>query len=97
MIKYDRTIKNELIDILVILFENKGFDVKLIEYVDLIDDLGMDSLTFISMVVEIEAHFDMTIHDDMLSIDNFKTIDSIVRIIEDEKLKFKGTEVIADV
>ena len=47
-------IKKELINLVSTLFADKGFDVDIIEYVDLIDDLGMDSITFISLIVEIE-------------------------------------------
>ena len=43
------TIKHEVIELISELFKDKGFDIDIIEYVDLIDDLGMDSITFISM------------------------------------------------
>lgn len=77
-------IKKELINLISTLFSDKWFDVDMIEYVDLIDDLGMDSITFISLVVEIEALFDIKIPDDFLLMDKFKNMDEIIFVIENE-------------
>ena len=74
-------IKAELITLISVLFKEKGFDVEIIEYADLINDIGMDSITFISMVVEIEAHFNIEVPDDFLLMEHFKSIDDIVKII----------------
>ena len=60
------TIKQEVIELISELFKDKGFDIDIIEYVDLIDDLGMDSITFISIVVEVEAHFGIEVPDDFV-------------------------------
>ena len=81
------TIKQEVIELISELFKDKGFDIDIIEYVDLIDDLGMDSITFISIVVEIEAHFDIEVPDDMLLLENFKCVDDIVSIVKNELSK----------
>lgn len=78
------TIKQGVIELISKLFEDKGFDIDILEYVDLIDDLGMDSITFISIVVEVEACFDIEIPDDMLLMDNFKNVDNIANIIANE-------------
>lgn len=75
-------IKVKVIDILRKLFPNSGIDVDVLEYVDLSDDLGMDSVTFISLVVEIESVFNVTVSDDLLLMENFKNLDDIVAIIE---------------
>lgn len=75
-------IKKELIELIAELFKEKGFDADLIEYVDLIDDLGMDSITFISIVIEIEAKFGIIVPNDMLFMENFKKIDEIINIVE---------------
>ena len=92
------TIKQEVIELISELFKDKGFDIDILEYVDLIDDLGMDSITFISIVVEIEAHFNIEVPDDMLLLENFKCIDDIVSVIENElSKKSEGSEVIEDV
>ena len=92
------TIKQEVIELISELFKDKGFDIDIIEYVDLIDDLGMDSITFISIVVEVEAHFDIEVPDDMLLLENFKCVDDIVSVIENElSKKSEGSEVIENV
>lgn len=75
------SIKTELIALLSELFQDKGIDIDLLEYVDLIDDLGMDSLTFISIVVEIESRFQIVVPDDMLMLDGFRTLDDILTVI----------------
>ena len=80
-------IKQEVIELISELFKDKGFDIDILEYVDLIDDLGMDSITFISIVVEIEAHFDIEVPDEMLVLENFKSVDNIVSIVENELSK----------
>ena len=80
-------IKAELVTLISTLFKEKGFEAELIELIDLIDDVGMDSITFVSMVVEVEAHFGIEVPDDYLMMDYFKTVDSIVKIIEDELSK----------
>lgn len=87
------TIKQGVIELISKLFEDKGFDTDIIEYVDLIDDLGMDSITFISIVVEVEAYFDIEVPDDMLLLENFKCVDDIVSIVESElSKKSEGSE-----
>ena len=87
------TIKQGVIELISKLFEDKGFDTDIIEYVDLIDDLGMDPITFISIVVEVEAYFDIEVPDDMLLLENFKCVDDIVSIVESElSKKSEGSE-----
>ena len=88
------TIKQEVIELISELFKDKGFDIDILEYVDLIDDLGMDSITFISIVVEVETHFNIEVPDDMLLMDNFKKVDNIVNIIMNElDSKVNGAEI----
>ena len=92
------TIKQEVIELISELFKDKGFDIDIIEYVDLIDDMGMDSITFISIVVEVEARFNIEVPDDMLLLENFKCVDDIVSIVENEiSKKSEGSEVIENV
>ncbi len=74
-------VREKLIELLIELFQNQSFDVGIIEHVDLIDDVGIDSLTFISLVVEIEAKFEINIADEKLLISNFRTVDDIEKII----------------
>lgn len=75
-------IKNEVIDLISELFSDKGFDTDIVEYIDLIDDAGMDSITFVSIVVEIEAKFDIIVPDEMLAMDNYRNVGDIVTIVE---------------
>ena len=77
-------IKDKLIGKLAELFVDKSIDDYLLEYVDLIDDMGMDSMTFISIVVEIEALFEITVSDDALLMENFRRVEDIVDIIATE-------------
>ena len=46
-------IKSNLIDLCSEIFKESNVDTDLIEYVDYVDDLGMDSITFITLIVEI--------------------------------------------
>ena len=80
-----KEIKSKLIDMLAMLFPDSGVDKDVLEYTDLMDDLGMDSITFISIVVEIEDVFEITVSDDLLLIENFRHVDSIIQIVEDAK------------
>ena len=81
------TIKQEVIELISELFQDKGFDIDILECVDLIEDMGMDSITFISIVVEIEEHFAVEVPDDMLLFDYFKNVDDIVSIVQNELSK----------
>lgn len=75
-------IKSELIDILAEQFADSGINRDILEYTDFIDDLGMDSIAFISIIIEIEDLFKITIPDDILLMENFRSVDSIIGIIE---------------
>lgn len=77
-------IKDKLIGKLAELFADISIDADLLEYVDLIDDMGMDSMTFISIVVEIEALFEITVPDDALLMENFRRVEDIVDIVATE-------------
>lgn len=74
-------IKSKLIDLCSEIFQNSGVDADLIEYVNFVDDLGMDSITFITLVIEIEDCFEMIVPDDLLTIENFENLDNVVDII----------------
>lgn len=60
-----------------------------IEYADFIEDIGMDSITFITLIVEIETVFDITIPDDILLMENFRDLNKIIDIINYEAVKRK--------
>ena len=76
-------IKEKLVALCVEIFQDSRIDSDLIERVDFTDDLGMDSILFITMIVEIEAAFAITVPDDLLLMENFKSINNIVDIIVD--------------
>ena len=57
------------------------------EYIDLIDDLAMDSITFISFIIEIEAYFGIEIPNDLLMMENFKYVEDVVLIVKNELSK----------
>lgn len=80
-------VKHELVNLITVIFQNTGFDTDVIEEIDFVDDLGMDSITFISMIIEIESYFDIKVPDDYLLIDKFKNIDQIIGIIEEASKK----------
>lgn len=85
-------IKAKIIGIMSNLFQNSDVDTDVLEYVDLIDDLGMDSVNFISLIIELEAEFDIQIPDDQLLMDKFREYSSIYSIVE-ELLMSKEKEV----
>jgi len=89
-------IKTEVIKLISELFKDMGFAADIIEYADLVDDMGMDSITFITIIVELEAKFDITVPDNMLLMDNFKKVDDIIAIVAQEMtilpLKTEETE-----
>ena len=91
----EKKIKKELLGLMEELFAESGFDTDLLEYVDFADDLGMDSTTFITLIVEIEAAFDITVPDDLLLMDNFKNMDDVIQVVAAqlaEKTTEKGDE-----
>lgn len=83
-------IKEKVIDLVGDLFSDLDFDKDILEYIDLIDDAGMDSITFISIVIEIEAIFEITVPDDMLLKEYFRNVDAIMKIVEQEINKLPG-------
>ena len=49
-------IKERLIELCGEIFRDEGIDLGLIKYVDFYNDLGMDSISFISMIVSISMN-----------------------------------------
>ncbi len=76
-------IKEKIIDILDRLFSDAGVDRDILEYVDLIDDLGMDSINFISLIIELESTFDIQIPDDWLLMEKFQNYTLIYSAVEE--------------
>lgn len=84
--------KDRIIDILDTLFSASGVDRDILEYVDLVDDLSMDSLNFISLIIELETEFDIQIPDDWLLLERFRECSLILSAVE-ELATTKETEV----
>lgn len=82
-------VKIKIIEILNDLFPSAGANLDFFEYIDLIDDLDIDSMAFISIVIEIETTFCITIPDEMLLMENFRNVECILAIIESA---MKGNE-----
>ena len=55
-----------------------------LEAVDLIETGIMDSLALVSVIMELETVFNMSIPFEKLEIDNFRTLDSISQFISKE-------------
>ena len=75
-------IKKEIVKIIRELLESVWFEFGFSDDVNLINDLGMDSLTFIAIVVSLEERFEIIIPDDLLLMENFQKIDDIVNVVE---------------
>ena len=75
-------IKQKISSLCLETFQGCGADMDVIDYLDFVDDLGMDSITFIKLIIEIETCFGIIIPDDMLSMENFKNLNEIVQHLE---------------
>ena len=80
-------IKENIIGLCSEIFQNSGIDADILEYVDFSDDLGMDSIVFITLIVEIEMMFDITVPDEWLLMDNFKNVDSVFKVVAEQLAK----------
>ena len=75
---------NELIDILKSIREDVDFENE----TKLIDDSILDSFDIISIVAELNEHYDIEISADDLLPENFNTAEAILALVE--KLKNNG-------
>lgn len=71
---------NEVREKIIKIFMSSFVDVTN-ENVDLISDLGMDSLTFVQLIILIEEEFDIEIPFELLEINNFRNISLITDIV----------------
>ena len=71
-----------MISILSNLFPDPGIDKDVLECVDLQDDLGMDSITFVQIIVALEEEFECEIPDSKLLITEMNTIQKIVEVLK---------------
>jgi len=77
----DEKIVKEIVELVSTVFVGSNENTFVDENTNLIDDLGMDSITFISLIVELESRFNIVIPDHYLIADNFNSIINIVEII----------------
>lgn len=75
----------ELKEIIVEISEVEVKKTSINEDSDLIDDFGFDSMNMISVVLEIENHFGVTIEEEQLDFEILRIVGNIIKIIEDEK------------
>lgn len=80
-------IKEKIIKILKDILIEIKFDDEVLEHMNLVDDLGIDSISFITLIIELENSFDINIPDKYLLIDKMNTVDKIQMIISNELLK----------
>lgn len=76
-------LKEKIIEALKKLFSNSEVDEDVFEYVDLIDDLGMDSISFVSLIIQLEVEFDIQIPDDWLQMERFRDCSLIISAVEE--------------
>ncbi len=77
------SIQKKLIELLYKNFRITNISKDVIPNLDLIDDLSIDSLTFISLLIEIESEFNIIIPDEFIKLDLFRNFNDIVDIIFD--------------
>jgi acyl carrier protein len=73
--------EDALLNLLSTLFVNQVSNQNLRE-INLFNDLAMDSIAFITMVIEIEALFTISIPDELLAFSNFDSFNSIIQTIK---------------
>jgi len=79
-----------------ILFEIAHKDVPLAEITDianLADDLGFDSLMFVTLVSTLESKLKITIHPQEINLENFKNIETISELLEKKYIEKKDGDV----
>lgn len=63
---------------------------EILDSTDLIEELGMDSITFVQLITLIEAEFNIEIADEDLAAESFSTIASITDLlIKQYNVKFE--------
>ena len=78
----EKCVKKAIVDVISREFNIEEKDQKILDQLDLLEDLGMDSMSFVSIIVELEATFGIIIPDEYMLIDNFRKLDSIVNVVQ---------------
>lgn len=76
-------VSEKLTEVLAKLFVDTGISIDIIPYIDLINDGGMDSITFIALIIEIEESFEVEMPDEWLEMERFRKFDDILRLVEE--------------
>ena len=82
-------IRSAVAEVISEVFAEEKFESGMIDTVDLVDDFGMESITFISLIMALETKFVIRIPDAMIKAENFRKIDNIAIIVEGELTKQK--------
>lgn len=77
----DKMIREKLLDIIVEVEKNIDKS-KVINDVNLINDLGFDSISFVKLVCLVEEKFGITIEDEELDFDILASFDHVVKLVE---------------
>ena len=76
-------IRRNVLRVLLEVFAGQGMDETSAAHIDLTEDLGMDSIQFITLVVELEARFEITVPDERLHPEHFQNADRITATIRE--------------
>lgn len=68
-------------EILEILYETNE-ELELYNGMDMIEDMVIDSHDIFNIVVELEEHFKIEISPELIVPDNFKNVDTIMKMVE---------------
>lgn len=70
--------------------EEEGFEEKLQEDMDFVNDIGLDSLQLINVILDLEEQFELNIDFDEFDFDEVRTIRELADYLE--RLKQDGNE-----
>lgn len=68
-----------------ILREELDFDFKFSRELDLVEDLGIDSIQILNIILELEDSFNMEFTDEQLDLDTISKVSTIVEIVQGKK------------
>ncbi|HHV28798.1 MAG TPA: acyl carrier protein [Clostridium sp.] len=72
---------------------NSQYDIENInESLNIRTDLGIDSIQMMSLVMDLENEFEIEIEPELLTYENFSTVEHIIRIIFTKKLSLSEAE-----
>lgn len=75
-------VEKEVIDICLELFDIPELDRDTIVFLDFIDDLAMDSIIFMTLIVELETRLNICFSNDMLIETSFRNVKQICKNID---------------